>query len=792
MKIGKKHIKVILYIATMLTMSIASSCKGGSPEEVIDSYGTALEDVKDRNNKALEKIRDAGFITSSECKSIKQGLSKSMNERLKENNGSNDALSEIVQEAIVENTAAVYKANSGKKLKTLAALGTGIAKKGKDIKPITIFNSGDLKSLNNRMSYSIWVIKPESGNYSGQNVGAIAKTLQKLDKNEGNFEKLTQAEKDLINTLYSDSKQKLVDTKSIPILKNTKWNSGDLDSGLDNELGKDYGVSSNKKCGVKIRLYEINPMFLEAIGANGEAKSVAQKYVVDTVNKRLLLVNYPIYVMNGIKRTSDGKWKCVFDYRIDSMGVSLKDGTITNKNNKKIANSPYHVSSGNKSASFMFAPKSSSGTNATAYNVETAYYDKKEKKIKVRKTKITDCVKICLTDYLEMTYLPDVVDNENYIALGRKIRIQKLSGGAKTQFAKFIDKNGKAIDTNIKIYVKDIMDVRSGYTVSQSVYNNGKKSSVGKKWKKLKIKLAVGVKPSTTVISKTKSNGTVGDTLTTIDFKKIKYIKGQICGARTFGFNGNTLYEYWGENREDTSVCIGDENLFGASDASNYYDKLVKNKALTKPLMFGLNVDIDLFKSELYSGWITVDGDGGTKGSLDWWNSWLKKAGYSYNIDKDRLMDALGMNYQISMNDEDDKLILDLDSIAKIQKEYDQQAREDKAKTIRTWFIGLGFVCIAYAIMILASWVLDTSIVGGPKLLTRITFGKCVAVQNSLDIADSGDVRYMTFGKAVSFALTVASIGVTLVLLDYVKIITFIVNTFGTFGDIIQDIMLNN
>lgn len=785
-------IKKILLIVLVMGICVLSGCSE-DPEEVIDSYGTVLEDVKDRNNKALEKIRDAGFITKDECKSLKQGLSKSIQEKLEDNNSSNTEMSKIVMEAIVENTAFVCNASSGEKLLKLKQAGKDIAKTGDAIKPLTVFNKGDLKSLNDRMSYSIWVIKPSGGSYKGQNIGAVANALKKLDKKEGDFSKLTQAEKDLINNLYSDSKEKLVDTTTIPVLKNTTWNDGDLDSGLtNNKLGKDYGTASNQKCGVKLRLYEINPKFLKAIGANGKAKEVAQKYVIDNVNKRLLLVNYPIYVMNKLKRTSDGKWKCIFDYRIDSMKVSLKDGTVTDKDGKKISKSPYHVNSGNTSASFMFGPKSNKGTNATAYNVETIYYDTNDKKLKTKTTKIDDCVKVCLADYLELTYLPDVVSGEDYIALGRKIRILKLSGSKNTQIAKFIDKKGKAIDTNIKIYAKDLMDVRSGYDVEQVVNgSNGTTKKVGKKWKTKKVKLAIGVKPSKTTISKTKSNGTVGDTMTTIKFKTIHYVKSSICAARTFGFNGNSTYEYWGEDREDTSIALGSENLFGANDADKYYNKLVKKEVLTKPLMFGLNLDIDLFKSELYSGWITVEGKGGDKGSLEWWNSWLKKCKYDYTIDKDALMNALGMNYQISMNDADDTLILDLETISKIQENYDQQAREDKAKTIRTWFIGLGFVCIAYSILVLAAWVLDTSMVGGPKLLTKITFGKCVAVQNNLGVADSGDKRYMTFGRALAFALTVGSIGVTIILLDYVTIITFIVKTFGTFGDIIQDIMLN-
>lgn len=801
-KILKKY---ILLMSVLFVIMFTSGCEEGA-EAVIDSYGTAMHAIEDRNTIALENIRDAGFLTKTECNKLVKALSKSINQDISTQVGDGEedgSIIEVLKDAVVTNLANDNPdASDGAKWKTLVA--ANIKAKGDDAKPLTIFSEDELAPLNEKMSYKIYVLKTDDDFFYGQNIGMVTSALQNLDNAEGDFSGLEQDDKDVLNKIYTDSGTTLVDTTTIPVLANTKKNKGTVsgaDNAIDkNKLGIDFAVSTNGLPGLIIRLYEINPKFLKAIGADGKAKDIAQKYVVDNTNKRIYLVNYPIFVLNSVtKEKIDGKWnwRCNFEYRVDSMRVNLKDGTITNKNGKKISGSPYLVSGGNKTTSFFFAEKGDTSGGNTSYTVEQVYRGSTstDSTVKIRKKskKVDGCLKICLADYLEMTYLPDVVSGEKYIALGRKIRLQALHGKSTDVFAKFIDRKGKYIDTNIKIYIGDLLDVRSGYKVQEtSVNNTGVKSTIGKKWKNLKIKLAVGHKAETVAITTGNGNGTVGDTQENIGFKKVKYVNTKITPTRTFGYDGSNMYEFWGENRTDKSIVLGKENLFGSVDSSKYLTKLQNNKQLSNALMFGIATDVDIFKSALYSNWIAVEGNNGNIGSLEWWNKWLKKYKFNYEIDVDALMNALGMNYQISMGDADDTIIIDLDTIAKIQEEYDEQARQDKAKNIRTWFIGIGFICMAYALLLLGAWVFDTSLVGGPKLLGKLTFGRCVAVQGDLGIADSGDKRYMTFGKVFMFSLLVIAIGVVLILVDYVTIISWIIDTFGTFADIIKDIMLND
>lgn len=818
----------LMSVVVCICMTTLTACEGDI-EEIIDDYPGAMAAIQLRNDEALQKIKNAGFISEKEYKTLSNSLQGQLNQYLKLNSDADNTSTNVTQELLdvlkdairhnfAGNCGEAHCKGSGSQWTNLAnasseivchpgAYGSG----GCDRDPLSVFNTSDIDEITKRMNYKICVLKPTDDTYNQVNMGVLATTLKDLEKNEGNFDKLNQSEKSLLETIYSETPYRLLDEKKIPVIKATEANY----CHKSNMLGKDYVLTSGGGDGIAISLFEINPEFLEAIGANGAANKVAQKYVVDNTNNKLYLIQYPVYIMDSLERIKSGKtwkWHCTFNTKCDTMEVNLKDGSVVNKDGEKVDSSLYHVADGNNNSSFVFAKPTDGNTNSTTGSDKAAYkittITKENGSLTEKKYTIDDCLKICLVDYLEMTYLPTVVDGEDYIALGRKVRLTKFTGKDKTPIAKFIDKKGNTIDASIKIYATDLMDVRSGYNVTYSPPSNGGSSGdtsykKGKKWKKVKCKLAVGKqKPGTVKISTASSNGTVTDDASIIPFTKIKYFGSNkaakktdyysqcIFVTRTFGYT-NIKFDYFGKKGFETAYILGGKNLFGAIDADKFYTKVEANTGVDNAFMFGINIDMDLFKSELYSGWIDVE-DGGTKGSLDWWNEWLKKAGLNYQIDKNRLMDVLGMNYSISMSDDDSSVIVDLETISKIQDEYDRKRVEDRAKNIRTMFICLGFFCIAYAIMIIAAWVIDTSLVGGPKLLGMLTFHKCVAVQSNLGIPDSGNERYMTFGKALSFALVVMSIGIVIVLVDSVTLLSWVKNTFGTVVDIIRNIMLND
>ena len=120
---------------------------------------------------------------------------------------------------------------------------------------------------------------------------------------------------------------------------------------------------------------------------------------------------------------------------------------------------------------------------------------------------------------------------------------------------------------------------------------------------------------------------------------------------------------------------------------------------------------------------------------------------------------------------------------------------EDKANVnyFRTLFAGLGILLIAYAIVLMATWVFDVNLIIGPKLMSVLTFGKWEAISSHEELPNMelGEKHYMTFEKTLNNCIVIRCIGVMLLFIDVVAIVKQLIEIFGGVGEWIGKSIFN-
>lgn len=217
-------------------------------------------------------------------------------------------------------------------------------------------------------------------------------------------------------------------------------------------------------------------------------------------------------------------------------------------------------------------------------------------------------------------------------------------------------------------------------------------------------------------------------------------------------------------------------------------DAMFNGREKSRTIMYGLCTDVNMFDSQLYSAWINIDGDGGTAGSLNWWNTWLEQAKFDYRIDKEALMEYLGMNFTADLLGEDDSIIvLDPDTLGKIQKDMNEQDKVTRVTFIRTMFVIVGYLTMVYAFLFLAAWFVDVSTIGETKFMTIMTAGRCVAIRDDIErpYYDDSGTAYLTFGNVLTRCIIMLALSLILTRMDFIGIL---VKSFGKLGGVASEI----
>lgn len=369
------------------------------------------------------------------------------------------------------------------------------------------------------------------------------------------------------------------------------------------------------------------------------------------------------------------------------------------------------------------------------------------------------CGRIVLRDYLEATFAPEFEEsNENVAVFGRKIRFdmqdtyweegEKFGKSSYKQLnlyynktdsiAYFVDKDGNEIVTSPKLNITDFCDIKS---LCKNSY-----------------KLCVVKSITTNEIQATSVDATIKDG----EIPKISNLR--------------RIYT-------DTD-SIKPTDVFPGKNIGNG-DYKTDNE--TKQRFYCIATTKGLFDSALFSDWINSTS---TTASLEWWNQYLLENGFSYQLSHEAVNDYISSNYKYELS-QNGVIILDLETVAKIQEQFDDDSNKEKVSGIRTFFMILGYILMGYSIMLMLCWVIDTNADVGVKLLEKVTFGNWIGVKYEEDIPyrNINDRTYLTAGKMFTRCIILIVLGLILIKVNIFRIVLSLVELFGPFASQIERIV---
>lgn len=745
----------------------------------------------DENQSALDKLYDSGILSEALYKSMTKTLEsnketfcdkldkdKSINTLIKSIvaikilntnncsyfvNDNGDTIkngdSEFTDRAFDKYSASNYllsKTNLKKRFKASGYTENGfiVDTEFNESNAVPIIDDTQLsEELNNKMNYELYVLK-DSIKMDGMD--EIIDCIDNAIGKDGKIKKNNNLDK-----YFKDSGSKLFECEDENSLKIFKTSSKNLDR-KNNRPGKDCVISQYGEASIVVRIKELDldsiNELINKIGMNNS------KYLFDTRDgvNRVYLMEYPVSVLDTLSYDSGNikgklkdseiginiKSKKVIKYNTETGSDSrLMTGTVMGEG---IDNYKSYYSFGGADDETADKQSSFAINGSQTVSIEKGLDENGEY---TGKRDIKTC-RIILKDYLEATYAPDYIEESNtdMYVFGRKLRLKIASYKSdgtialpNEDIAKFVDFSGNNIlNSNgdvCYIDAKDLVDLHKENSICDSESRDKKSYAFNR------------------IRSASESNNEV------VQKSKIK--------------NGET------PKNEQLKIVARDSIkpiLKFPSEELDIAD--VDSKVSGLPLMYAIGTNTDMFSTDLYSSWIATDNK---NSGIKWWAEWLNKSKFKYRIDAVSISNYLNDNYTYDMSQEGN-IILDLKTVAKVQKEYDILIDKQKTKGFRTFFKVIGWVLVLYSIILVLVWTMDTELAFGIKLYTVLTFGRLIAYKYKEDIADGKEAkRYVGFSQMIIKSLVLLTIGLLLLRANILGILVGIVSKMGTIGKYIMN-----
>lgn len=723
---------------------------------------TAIDSRVAANISIVEKMRAAGLLTEDEATKLKQNLQNAASAYSGEKLASNEKTRTAIFNAVVDWRAPKFSPDSEGKMDGMekgewydAHVTSYIAKEigkevskivplfkgtGSTVTPIMLIDPQTGVDLNEKFGFEVHVLKPlgetESAKSIDEAMALVASALADDGKvNEAILSQVFEVAKD------SEGKPiKLLDTTD-DRYKVVKASKGSKKVGSDNKVKDDYVIDSEDNLSLQGG-YNAKPgvdMVLKSNATKRDLLAVrfiefdqdAVDRIIATIgvnpdqylfyNNKVYVMEYPVFALDSITMTEE-----VFksSFIKSDIGLNIKTGKLVRKSKDGgiyMENSdPYLSVNGAKSAN----EESKSSFTILGEEENGLEFLRGWSKVKVKTARVV------LRDYLEATYAPGVVDNENLVVLGRKVRIKNFSGPISILFAEFYDKAGNKFEDVNGIYLKDIADFDSLVGEDPVVKRLPKEGE------------ELGEQEATGVVT-----GSVLEKIDELGREIVDSIKP------VSPFPGSKL---------------------GAVDSG----------VSSKPLFYALTVTASPFETALFSGWIN-NGDQ-TQNSLGWWQNWLASPArsYLYRINGGALQKYLENNYTFDLQ-QNGVVILDLKVIAAIQNQMNAENRNNTIAQYRTGFVVIGWGLMVYGMILMLAWVLDTNVDLGFNLLEKLSFKQMIATKDETIMGD----RYVGIGTVAVKALIMLVVGVVLISLNVIDLILIVVKMFGGIADIITSLI---
>lgn len=633
------------------------------------------------------------------------------------------------------------------------------------IQPIELIDPSAATEIQKAMNYPIYVLNPEASldevyaflnKYATENSVTdeffqhSSKYFHELKDADGNTVTLLDPE-DEESQIVTTSKSPgvtWVDNESQKVTTGMALGEKDtLDSGASrlNTPGTDLVVYQHSTFPVmRVRFREFNQEAFEKI--RNQLGLGEQKYLVTTTESggRVYLLQYPVGYIDGFDLSEDGQ-NYEASIAKSNLEINIKTGKLYKVSESgnmtdytgRIANEsevdsedPYISLSGGSPDTSSFTIHGETGVDddptSGAWNLE--FGDKGVK---------ASIPRIVLRDYLEISYSPNVTPGETFVAFGRKIRILHFSGPLNQEVAKICNKDGTVLEGAMSFDINNFADYSA---------------------------LA----------------GTGGET--TLPY--VKYIPNSTAeGVSTeedetnFCAELSTIPNYETDKVEMLRGIARDSIQCGVPFPGDIVAKGDKNLKDAKPLFYGLIVSKNYQESGLLN-WIASESD---TESTSWWNLWLKSHDFTYQIGTQEVLNYLKENYTYELG-QAGYVMLDLDTLSKLQEELDAEAQAGQTHTLRTFFKVLGYVLVGYAFILMMCWVADTSVDLGLNLTQKVSFGRLVAVAGDEELRGSEEnnhVSYVGFQSMLLSCFKIIVIGLLLILVDIVSIVSFLTQTLG-------------
>lgn len=466
----------IILMTCLMFISLLGLTGCSNIDELLPGYSSEVTKRLVLNTNELEKIHKAGIIDDNTYNKMADAIAK---------NSSGFGLDVAsVKDISADNASEVKEAvkNIKKNLDKYIVYCNGvkdltnnITNVGKDMDSkvtngyllVNSDNSGTAE-IEKIMQREIYVLKTYNGDGSGatfKDLNVISNSLQ-LKTSDGGMTIDDRA----ANTYFVNSSRRLLDTtkKENHLVQTTKSPSTkaskvygtktDKDEIRVNELGKDFLLTKIEKNddgktvtnAIQVRLNEFNPDAVDKlVGKDGVPDNI---YVMS--GNKCYLMQYPVFYVSGFK-TTDGK-NFTAEYKMSDLQVNIATKSTYFRDGSKIMTTGvdrYHVTSTQGESSFVVDNVQRYGVQSNA-SIKAEQIDTKSKtqeeavaeakgyysnyicnygviptgKEAECKTNIAKFGSIVLRDYLEYTYMPNVVTGENIVAVGRMFRLSCFNG----------------------------------------------------------------------------------------------------------------------------------------------------------------------------------------------------------------------------------------------------------------------------------------------------------------------------------------------------------------------------
>lgn len=618
---------------------------------------------------------------------------------------------------------------------------------------IVSLSNSDLEISNNFDLYVLDSSKLTSYNDTGKVVDSIKEIFDNYTDESG---KLKDGADEKLAVMFKkvDSVKLFDGFEADNLICTTKAHTAVEQTGI---CGYDFEIQQGGQGTIRIRLNEFDQEAVDNLISM--VSSTSGKYILNTHTGKAYLVEYPVSILDTIE--TDGS-SVTASLKSSEIGVNVRSGDIIKYVTVDGQVMPDRYIIGNNIVNYesylkTYGSDNEQGDSCSSFciygdqtvKVESGY--KGQPISEITATRDIQTAGIILRDYLEATYAPDCIDSESeMVVFGRKFRfgIQGLNADGKaklsyTGIARMVDMNGDTVlDSSgqaIKLNADQLMDL------SGNIKYKSKRGESNYKVKRLK-----------------KSGETNGQT---------------IQEAASDISSPPKITELKVEAEDSISPVL----RFPGEDI----DTGDNPESPEQPVMYTVGTCMGIMDNGLYANWI---GSTSPTNSLSWWNTWLSTVGFTYNISNQDTTDYLTGNYSYELT-QNGLVALDLDTVNKIQQDIDSRNKAESNKISRTIFKLLGVALIAYGMILMGFWTIDTQLGIGVDLYRIASFGKWQAIKYRSDIpVGDKDGKYVALGRMLKNSMTIIGVGTVIINVNIVTVIYKIVASFGKFAEYITNI----